>query len=220
VSRKAREPVEELASAIAALTGHPASTGQRQRFSRYLELLIVWNKALDLTALRTPTAMVKGLFQDALLFLPLLPGRRPIRVADIGTGAGIPGLPLRIADEGIRLTLVEARRKRVSFLSTVKRELGLADVEIFHGRAEAVLSEHPDLAGAFDAVVSRAMAPPTELIGLAAPYLMPGGLLIASGPPPGIQRKALPVGVAAEFRVIPYPALGLKRTFLVSVRPG
>lgn len=209
-----------MASAIAALTGHPASREQRRRFSRYLELLVVWNKALDLTALETPEAMVKGLFQDALLFLPLLPSRRPIRVADIGTGAGIPGLPLRIADEEIRLTLVEARRKRVSFLSTVKRELGLTDVEIFHGRAESVLSEHPALAGAFDAVVSRAMAPPAELIGLAAPYLMPGGLLIASGPPPGIQRKALPVGAAAGFREIPYPALGLKRTFLLSVKPG
>lgn len=212
--------MEELASAFPALTGHAASAQQRRQFSRYLELLIAWNKALDLTALATPEAIVRHLFQDALLFLPLLPRRRPIRIADIGTGAGFPGLPLRIADDGISLTLVEARRKRVSFLSTVKRELGLGDVEILHGRAEAILSEQPALAGTFDVVVSRAMARPTELIGLAAPYLVPGGLLIATGPPQGIQRKALPPGQDAEWREIPYPALGLKRTFLVSVRSG
>jgi len=217
VPRSARDPVEELASAISAITGAPASTEQRQKFTRYIELLIIWNKTQGLTALRTPGQIVKGLFQDALLFLPLLPPQRPLMVVDLGSGAGIPGVPLRIVDGGIRLTLVEARRKRVSFLSTVRRELALGEVQIIHGRAEAAVSGRPELAGQFDAVVSRATAPPLKLLDLAAPYLKRGGLLVASGPPLGAQRQSLPGDGAAEWREVPYPALGLKRIFLVAV---
>ena len=220
VPRKERSPVEELLTAIPDLTGFPASMEHGRMFSRYLELMLLWNRTHDLTGLKTPAKIVKGLFQDALLFFPLLPRQRPLRVADIGTGAGIPGVPLRIVDAGLRLTLVEARRKRVSFLATVKRELGLVDMDIIHGRAEAVVSEHPALKGQFDAVVSRAAAPPPELIGTAALYLKPGGLLVASGPPPGARTMTAPAGMKAEWREVPYPALGLKRLFFVATCPG
>lgn len=220
VPRKERSPVEELLSAIPALTGFPASTEHGQMFSRYLELMLLWNRIHDLTGLKTPTKIVKGLFQDALLFFPLLPRQRPLRVADIGAGAGIPGVPLRIVDARLQVTLVEARRKRVSFLAAVKRELGLLDMDIIHGRADAVIAEHSDLKGKFDAVVSRAAAPPLELIAISALYLKPGGLLVASGPPPGAKTMTAPAGMKAEWREVPYPALGLKRVFFVATRPG
>ena len=108
----------------------------------------------------------------------------------------------------------------MSFVGRGKGELGLADMDIIHGRAEAVVSEHPDLKGQFDAVVSRAAAPPPELIGVAALYLKPGGLLVASGPPPGARTMTAPAGMKAEWREVPYPALGLKRLFFVATWPG
>ena len=97
------------------------------------------------------------LFEDSLLFLPLLPDR-PLRVVDIGAGAGIPGMPLRIVDERIEVTLIESKRKRVSFLKTLRRELGLEkSVVVEEGRAEALVSEVVRRDGAFDVAVARAV---------------------------------------------------------------
>ena len=110
-----------------------------------------------MTALRSPEEIVRGLFLDSLLFLSALPAPRPLKVVDIGAGSGIPGLPIRLADPAITLTLIEAKRKRVSFLLTACRELGLSDVQVLEGRAERLVDENPGVAGSFDAVVARAV---------------------------------------------------------------
>ena len=115
--------------------------GPANSFPQYLDLLLLWNRAQNLTGFESAPEIVRGLFEDSLLFLPLLPDR-PLRVVDIGAGAGIPGMPLRIIDEGIEVTLIESKRKRVSFLRTVRRELGLEkSVVIEEGRAEVLVSE-------------------------------------------------------------------------------
>lgn len=217
---RSRKPLDALASAVQVITGTRATPGQLLQFARYLELIITWNRTQALTGFKSAGDIVRGLFLDSLLFLPLLPARRPLKVLDLGAGAGIPGIPLRIIDEKLRLTAVEARRKRVSFLSTVKRELRLGDLEIIPGRAEQVIEDRPDLESAQDVVVARAVKAPAALIGLADRFLCPGGVLVASGPPPGAPREAIRAGLSAEWREVPYPVPGLIRTFLVYVKPG
>jgi 16S rRNA (guanine527-N7)-methyltransferase len=135
-----------------------------------------------MTALRSPEEIVRRLFLDSLLFLRLLPPR-PLKVVDIGAGSGIPGLPIRLADSAISLTLIEAKRKRVSFLLTACRELGLRDVQVLEGRAERLVGEDLGVAGIFDAVVSRAVGVEEELLPLALSYVRPGGVVILAGSP-------------------------------------
>jgi 16S rRNA (guanine527-N7)-methyltransferase len=90
---------------------------------------------------------------------------------------------MRLAQPQIRMTLVESKRKRVSFLRTVCRELGLVDVAVEEGRAELLALRDPELGGVFDVAVSRAVRAPEALLPLALPYLKPGGILVVSGPP-------------------------------------
>jgi 16S rRNA (guanine527-N7)-methyltransferase len=141
-----------------------------------------------MTALDSARAVVEDLFIDSLLFLALLPPR-PLALVDIGAGAGIPGLPLRLADPAIAVTLVEARRKRVSFLLAAQRELALDNVTVKEGRAEALLREEPGLAGGFDVVVARSVGPAVALLPLARRYLKAGGLFLASGPPNPLPQQ-------------------------------
>lgn len=182
MSRRSQDPLDELMVALRSLAGHPVGPDDRRRFQQYLDLFLRWNRTHRMTALRSPSAVVQDLFIDSLLFLPLLP-RRPLALVDIGAGAGIPGLPLRMADPGIAVTLVEARRKRVSFLLAARRELALDNLAVKEGRAEMLLEEEPELGGAFDVVVARSVGPAVALLPLAHAYLRPGGLFIATGPP-------------------------------------
>jgi 16S rRNA (guanine527-N7)-methyltransferase len=181
LSRRASDPLDELLTAIEAIA-HPPTPEDRRRFQQYLDLFLRWNRTHRMTALESPSAVVRELFIDSLLFLPLLPAG-PLAVVDIGAGAGIPGLPLRLADPRIALTLVEARRKRVSFLRAARRELGLEDVAIEEGRAEELVERKAELAAAFDVVVARAVGPARALLPIAYKYLKVGGILLVSGPP-------------------------------------
>jgi 16S rRNA (guanine527-N7)-methyltransferase len=170
-----------------------------------------------MTALRSPVEIGRVLFQDSLLLLPLLPNGG-IKVVDIGAGAGIPGIPLRIVEPSIQLTLLEAKRKRVSFLSTLKRELDLGDVEVLEGRAEAIIKQHPEKSGVFDVALSRAIAQTRPFLATVAEYLRPGGIFIAPGPPRPRKLPLVPPTLAARWETIPFPALGLKRSFLIASR--
>ena len=135
-----------------------------------------------MTALASPREIVHGLFLDSLLFLRVLPPR-PLKIVDIGAGSGIPGLPIRLADPAISLTLIEAKRKRVSFLLAACRELNLSDVEVLEGRAERLVEEVPEIAGSFDAAVARAVGAEDDFLPLAYRYLRPGGMVVLGGSP-------------------------------------
>ncbi|HET7874735.1 MAG TPA: 16S rRNA (guanine(527)-N(7))-methyltransferase RsmG [Methylomirabilota bacterium] len=212
-------PDSPLTRAIQVLTGRPASPEERARFRRYRDLLLQWNRTHHLTAHRSAVAIERGLFVDSLLFLPLLPSR-PCIGLDIGAGAGIPGVPLRIVEPGIRLSLIESRRKAVSFLKALTRELGLEDVSVIEGRAEVVAEEVPDLLGKFDFVTSRAVGDFPALIPVALRFLTPGGVFLASGPPGDKLPEINRLGVTVQWRVLPYPALGMRRAFLVAKKPA
>lgn len=206
-------PFAELARAIELLTGRQATAEERQRFNRYLDLLLVWNRVQRLTGLLSTAEIVRKLFQDSLLFLCLLP-QGPIVMADIGAGAGIPGVPLRIVRPDISLTLIESRRRPVSFLASLSRELDLSGTEVLEGRAEDLVRQSPSLVGSFDVVVARAVGSLTELIPTAVRYLRNGGVFITSGPPPGKPRPAVPAGFSGKWEMVSGGVPGLKRTFL------
>jgi 16S rRNA (guanine527-N7)-methyltransferase len=188
LSRRSPDPLDELMVALQALAARPAGPDDRRRFRQYLDLFLRWNRTHRMTALNSATAIVQDLFIGSLLFLALLPPR-PLALVDLGAGAGIPGLPLRLADPAITLTLVEARRKRISFLLAAQRELGLGNVAVKEGRAEALLEREPDLAGTFDVVVARSVGPAEALLPLARQYLKAGGLFVAAGPPNPLPRE-------------------------------
>jgi 16S rRNA (guanine527-N7)-methyltransferase len=216
--RARQSALDHLAHMARVLSGRPIDTKARGQVSQYLDLLLLWNRAQNLTGFESPPEIVRGLFEDSLLFLPLLPDR-PLRMVDIGAGAGIPGLPLRIIDEGIEVTLIESKRKRVSFLKTVRRELGLEkSVIIEEGRAEALVSAVIRRDGEFDVAVARAVGNLEEVVPMALQYLKPGGVFIVSAPPPA-RLAGLGAESHGEWRILDYPDLGLKRGFFVAQRP-
>jgi len=207
VARRALDPLDELMAGLAVLAGRPAAREDRCSFEQYLHLFLRWNQVHRMTALDSARDIVRELFLDSLLFFALLPAR-PLKIADIGAGAGIPGLPIRLADPRIALTLVESRRKRVSFLRAACRELRLGDVSVKEARAEELIQEEPDLRGAFDVVITRAVGPAVGLLPVALGYLRPGGLFIAAGSPHASARGSLEV-----VRVM-VPGTRSARTFL------
>jgi 16S rRNA (guanine(527)-N(7))-methyltransferase RsmG len=214
VARSARpaSALDELGRAIEVITGRAPAADVLTRFAKYLDLLTTWNRTHHLTSYRTPHEVVRGLFIDSLLFLAALPPR-PVRVIDIGAGPGIPGVPLRLVDPRIRITLVESRRKPVSFLSALKRELALDDVDVVHGRAE---SEDAEYKGKYDCALIRGVRLDEALRSAALGYLKPGGRLIC-GAAPGDRggSKGSTDLEDSRIREIDYPALGYRRRFIV-----
>ena len=205
---------EVLSRGFKQILQRPPSPVEADAFSRYFRLLLQWNRVQHLTSYRRPTDIAEKLFLDSLLFLRWVPPGRA-RVLDLGAGAGIPGLPLKIVNPEIRLTLVEARRRRASFLSAVVRELALEGVSILAGRAEDLLEVDPGLRGAYDAVVTRAMGPLPSIIPLAMAFLTPGGRIIASGPPAGKPLPTLPRDTHHRWESVRAPWKVGKRLFLL-----
>ena len=215
--KAARDPVAILAPAIAALTGDRHTAAQLQRFQQYLDLLLAWNRTHRLTGIRAPEAIARELFQGSLLYLARLPPG-PLRMVDIGAGAGIPGVPLHIVRPEISLTLIDSRRKAVSFLESLKRKLGLSGVEIIEGRAEDLVGQRPDLSEGFEVAIARLVG--VHLLPTAMCYLKPGGLFMASGPPAHKARTPPRGGTPARWETVPFPTLGISRTFLLCHKPA
>ena len=143
--------------------------------ARYAQLLLETNQVMNLTAITDPTDVAALHFLDsaALLTLTDLKGKT---VADVGTGAGYPGLPLKIAEPSIDLTLLDAQGKRVRFLETVCAQLGLTGVACVHGRAEEFAADRRE---SFDIVTSRAVAALPVLCELCLPLVKVGGCFLA-----------------------------------------
>jgi 16S rRNA (guanine527-N7)-methyltransferase len=145
--------------------------------------------------------MVRNVILDSLSFLAALPSQLGSLV-DIGSGAGIPGIPLAIVRRSVAVTLVESRRRRASFLSSAKRELDLANVTILDARAETL---GPEYAGRFDAAVMRCAGPLRELLPVAIGLVHPGGVIVAAAAvaapvPDQVERIVVELGTPREVR--------------------
>ena len=147
------------------------------RLCTYNELLTEWNEKINLTALTAPEDVALKHFTDSLMLLRYIDIEKDACVIDVGTGAGFPGLVLKIARPDIRLTLLDSQQKRLTFLDTVCRALDIEDVELIHSRAED--GSRTELRDSFDIAVSRAVASMNTLCEYDMPYVRVGGRFIA-----------------------------------------
>lgn len=153
---------------------------QVKAFALYQDMLLEWNSRMNLTAITQPEEVASKHFADSVLPAALLPPGA--KVIDVGTGAGFPGLPLRILRPDLQLTLLDSLQKRIGFLTALCQALGFADVTLLHARAEDA-GRDAALRGKFDIALSRAVAPFPVLLELTVPFLKVGGKsLMYKGP--------------------------------------
>ena len=149
------------------------------RLFRYKDFLKEYNEKVNLTAIVEDEEILLKHFIDSLTVLPELKIGENTKIIDIGTGAGFPGVVLKIARENIKLVLMDSLRKRIVFLEQVVDMLGLTGVECIHARAEEFVRSHKNLANSFDYALSRAVANLSKLAEYCLPYVKPGGEFIA-----------------------------------------
>jgi 16S rRNA (guanine527-N7)-methyltransferase len=147
-----------------------------KHFDIYLKQLIKWNQKINLTAIRSEEGIVLKHFLDSLSVKPYLPEQSC--VLDIGSGAGFPGIPLKIAHPPLRMTLIDSVRKKVDFQRHVIRMLGLRGMEAIHGRAQDRETVQ-NLGERFDITLSRAFSDLRAFLVLSLPFLKEGGTAIA-----------------------------------------
>lgn len=192
-----RDPAAALIADADAL-GTPLDRRAAERLLAFAALLQRANRAINLVSRQDVDRLGPRHLLDSLSVAPLLPAGR---VMDLGTGGGLPGVPLAIAREDVRFTLVDRSERKVRFVERAVRELGLDNVVVrcIDLAAAPTAGEN---GAAFDAVVSRAVAEPARLWALVRDRLGPGGVLVIMRHGQGGDRAAAPLAVPADARVV------------------
>jgi 16S rRNA (guanine527-N7)-methyltransferase len=222
--------VDALVGACDTL-GVTLTTDQIELFSRYAAELVEWNRRMNLTGVADPRGIAVRHIADCLVCLGAPPPRsgdsEALRCVDIGSGAGLPGVPLAIARPACSLLLVEATGKKARFLQHVAEVLPLPNVAVASRRVEDV-GRDPDTRGHFDLAVSRAVASVAVLVEYAMPLLEVGGLLVALKGASGDEETreasdALATLGGAVVEIEPYSLPGVEglrqRVVIEKVRP-
>jgi 16S rRNA (guanine527-N7)-methyltransferase len=204
IERRLAAGLEELGLELA-----PA---QQEALLQLVSELADWNGRVNLTAITEPAEVVDKHLLDSLAVLTHVKG---LQVADIGTGAGFPGLPLAVADPDRRYTLVESTGKKATFVRHAVAMLRLPNVEVVQGRAEALKAPH-----AYDSVIARALGTLAEFIGVAGHLAGRRGRLLAmKGKVPEDELKAVPAGwKTLAVHPIRVPGLDAERCLVEIVR--
>ena len=185
--------------------------GAAERLLAYRDLLYKWNRTYNLTALRDPEQAITHHLLDSLAILPWIDADN---LLDVGSGGGLPGIPLAIARPDLSVTMVDAVQKKVSFLQQAAIELGLPRVKAIHTRIE-------DLTGQYALISSRAFSELADFVGLTRHLLAPGGRWLAmKGIVPTAEIDALPADVQVEaIQPLHVPGLDAER-HLIILRPA
>jgi 16S rRNA (guanine527-N7)-methyltransferase len=184
----------------------------RNKLLQYLALLEKWNQTYNLTAIRARASMVSGHLLDSLAVIPHLSG---VRILDVGSGAGLPGVPLAVAMPKAHVALLDCNHKKAAFLKQVTAELELRNASVVCERVESWHATEK-----FDCIISRAFAEIAELTKLASHLLAPGGVLVAmKGVYPFEEIESLP----PDFRLrgahaLAVPGLGAERHLVLIER--
>ena len=158
--------------------GIELSDEQLEQFLTYYEMLIEKNKVMNLTAITDFDEVLEKHFEDSLSLIQAVDLEKSQAVIDLGTGAGFPGIPLKIAFPNLQITLADSLNKRILFLDDVIRELGLTGIDTVHGRAEDI-AKNSDYREKFDLCVSRAVANLSTLSEYCLPFVKIGGKFIS-----------------------------------------
>lgn len=186
----------------------------QEKAEAYLRLLQSWNRTHNLTSIRDPEKMVVLHVLDSLSVLPWI---EHTRIADLGAGGGLPGIPLALARPDLSVTLIESNGKKCSFLRHCKRELDLQNIEVWQQRGEAGLSVDED--ELFAAIVSRAFATLSDFAEIAAPLLADDGCLFAmKGKSPDQEIAAIEQDFAVEVQPLQVPGLDAERHLVMMKR--
>jgi 16S rRNA (guanine527-N7)-methyltransferase len=209
-------PLSDRANLYARLRAGTAELGLAptaaacERLLDYVELLARWNTAYNLTAVRGPADMVERHLLDSLSIVPFVRGDS---LADLGSGAGLPGIPLAILEPARQHVLIDSNGKKTRFLREAVRALGLTNVRVEHTRVE-------DARGQFDCITARAFASLAEMLTSGGHLLAPGGIWLAMK---GLLTKEEILAVPAEFQIaevrpLAVPGLGAARHVVIIQR--
>ena len=208
------ETAVDLREGLDAL-GLALDARQREQLEAYLALLAKWNKTYNLTAIRDRARMVTHHVLDALAVLPHLPDRPSLRVLDVGSGGGVPGIPLAIARPGWRVVMVDPNHKKCAFLTQATIELRLQNAVVHASRVEELRDEAP-----FDVVISRAFADLATFAATSARHVAPQGMLAAmKGVHPQGEIAELGDAYAVESIALLVPGLDAERHLVILRKP-
>ncbi|MBO8138527.1 MAG: 16S rRNA (guanine(527)-N(7))-methyltransferase RsmG [Desulfotomaculum sp.] len=197
------------------------SDEQLYLFDKYYNLLLERNKFINLTAITEPSEVAVKHFLDSMTCLPIIDSIHQPRVIDVGTGAGFPGIVLKIIKPDLKIVLLDSLRKRVEFLNEIINCLNLKDIIAVHGRAEE-FGRNNNYREKYDAAVSRAVANMNVLSEYCMPFIKKNGLFIAmKGPKAGEEikcsQKAVNVlgGEISDVNELNLPLINEKRTLII-----
>lgn len=158
--------------------GFSLTEPQLQQFVIYYDTLITWNQKMNLTAIEEPVEVAYKHFVDSACLLRVVPDLKQKSMIDVGTGAGFPGVPLKIMEPALDLTLFDSLNKRIIFLQELCQKLQLKDVKAVHGRAEE-FGIKPEYRQQYDMATARAVARMPVLLEICLPFVKKGGIFIA-----------------------------------------
>lgn len=215
--------MDQFAVSARQLSGMSLSESQLRTFRQYEDSLLEWNRRFNLTAITGRADIRTKHFLDSLSCLKAMQLRPGMRIIDVGTGAGFPGIPLKIVAPGIRLTLVESTRKKADFCRYLSGHLKLRGVSVLHARAEAV-GRDPDHREQYQWAIARAVADLSILAEYLLPLVQIGGHALAqkggNGPSEAhTASKALRLLGGTVERVVPVELPGIAEVrYLIVLR--